>query len=137
MNFKLAVAILTLAAVPTYVLAQAPNPPKSSKATKAAPSAGAGAVPAAQKVVKTISSDKAKIETYCDMGKLGNQIEEAERRQDLNRIDDLNKKIDQMATKLGPDYLALISKLDDIDPNSKEALEISSALETLDKFCAK
>ena len=137
MNLKLVVAILALTVVPTSVLAQAPNPPKSSKATKVTPSAPAGAATAAQKVVKTIGGDKAKIETYCDIGRLGSQIEEAERKQDLNRIDDLNKKIDQMATKLGPDYVALISKLDDIDPDSKEAQEITSALEGLDKLCAK
>ena len=137
MNFKLIVAILALASVPMYVLAQAPNPPKSSKATKPAPNAPAGAATAARKVVKTISGDKTKIETYCDIGKLSSQIEEAERKQDLNRIDDLNKKIDQMATKLGPEYVALINKLDDIDPDSKEAHEIGSALEGLDKLCAR
>ena len=137
MNLKLFVAVLALASIPTFVLAQAPNPPKSSKATKPTPSAPSAATTAAQKVVKTISGDKTKIQTYCDMGKLGGQIEEAERRQDLNRIDDLNKQIEQMATKLGPDYAALISKLDDIDPNSKEAQEISSALDGLDKLCAK
>jgi len=135
------VAVLALASIPTCVLAQAPNPPKSSKATKPAtkpaPSAPPTATTAAQKVVKTISGDKTKMQAYCDIGKLGGQIEEAERKQDLNRIDDLNKQIDQMATKLGPDYVALISKLDDIGPDSKEAQEISSALDGLDKLCVK
>jgi hypothetical protein len=42
-----------------------------------------------------------------------------------------------MATKLGPEYVALMTRLDDIDPNSQEALEIGSALETLDKLCAQ
>jgi microsomal dipeptidase-like Zn-dependent dipeptidase len=137
MNFKLFVAVLALASIPMYVQAQAPNPPKSSKATKPPPNAPSVATTAAQKVVKTISGDKTKIQAYCDIGKLGGQIEEAERKQDLNRIDDLNKQIDQMATKLGPDYVALISKLDDIGPDSKEAQEISSALDGLDKLCAK
>ena len=35
---------------------------------------------AAQKVVKTISGDKAKTQTYCDIGKLGSQIEDAEQK---------------------------------------------------------
>ena len=81
----------------------------------------------AQKLVKTISGDKTKTQIYCDIGKLGSQIEDAERKQDMNKIDELNKKMDEMATKLGPEYAALMTRLEDMDPNSKEALEIGSA----------
>lgn len=91
----------------------------------------------AQKVVKIISGDKARTQTYRDIGKLGDQIEEAEQKKDINKIDELNKKIDELATKLGPEYAALMSRLQDIDPNSKEALEIGSGLEVLDKLCTK
>jgi hypothetical protein len=45
--------------------------------------------------------------------------------------------MDEMATRLGPQYVALMNRLEDIDPNSKEALEVGSALETLNKLCAK
>jgi hypothetical protein len=87
--------------------------------------------------VKTISGDKAKIQTYCDIGKLGSQIEDAEQKKDMNKIDELNKRMGEMATKLGPEYAALLTRLEEIDPDSQEALEIGSALETLDKLCAK
>ena len=140
MNFKLIVAVLAIAAVPVCAQAQAPNPPKPakpSKPAKAAPAAPVTTAAAAQKVVKTISGDKAKTQTYCDIGKLGSQIEDAEQKNDMNKIDELNKKMGEMATKLGPEYVALMTRLEDIDPNSKEALEIGSALETLDKSCAK
>jgi hypothetical protein len=137
MNFKLMAAVLAVAVVPVCVEAQAPNPPKPSKPAKAAPAAPVTTPAAAQKVVKTISGDKAKTQTYCDIGKLGSQIEDAEQKQDMNKIDELNKKMGEMATKLGPEYVALITRLEDIDPNSKEALEIGSALETLNKSCAK
>jgi hypothetical protein len=140
MNFKLIVAVLAIAVVPVCVEAQAPNPPKPSKPAKAAPAAPAAPVTtaaAAQKVVKAISGDKAKTQTYCDIGKLGNEIENAEQKKDMSKIDELNKQMDGMATKLGPEYVALMTRLDDIDPNSKEALEIGSALETLDKLCAQ
>ena len=137
MNFKMIVVVLGIAVVPVCVQAQAPNPPKSSKPAKAAPPAPVTTAAAAQKVVKTISGDKAKTQTYCDIGKLGSQIEDAEQKKDMSKIDGLNKKMDEMATKLGPDYVALMTRLEDIDPNSKEALEIGSALETLDKLCAK
>ena len=94
-------------------------------------------VTAAQKVVKTISADKAKTQTYCDIGKLGDQIQEADKKNDMKKIDELNSKMDELATKLGPDYVALIGGLDDIDPDLKEAHEIGSALASLDKLCAK
>src|SRR6478752_10859191 len=134
MNFKMNIFLLGIAAVPVCVQAQAPNPPKASKASKAAkPAKGAPAAPVTTvaATVKTISADKAKTQTYCDIGKLGSQIEDAEQKKDMNRIDELNKKMDEMATKLGPEYVALMTRLEDIEPNSKEALEVSSALETL------
>ncbi|MGB8531541.1 MAG: hypothetical protein WCD64_09920, partial [Pseudolabrys sp.] len=137
MHFKLIVAALAIAAVPALAQAQAPNPPKSSKPAKpakAAPAAPASKAEAAQKLVKTISADKAKTQTYCDIGKLGDQIEEAEQKKDLKRIDELNRKMDELATKLGPEYVALMSDLQDIDPSSKEAQDISSTLEGLDKL---
>ncbi|MGB8745714.1 MAG: hypothetical protein WCD54_07075 [Pseudolabrys sp.] len=143
MHFKLIVAALAIAAVPALAQAQAPNPPKSSKPTKpakagpAAPAAPASKAAAAQTLVKTISTDKAKTQTYCDIGKLGDEIEEAEQKKDLKRIDDLNRKMDELATKLGPEYVALMGDLQDIDPSSKEAQDISSTLEGLDKLCAK
>lgn len=143
MHFKLIVAALAIAAVPALAQAQAPNPPKSSKPTKpakaapAAPAAPASKAAAAQTLVKTISTDKAKTQTYCDIGKLGDQIEEAEQKKDLKRIDELNRKMDELATKLGPEYVALMGDLQDIDPSSKEAQDISSTLEGLDKLCAK
>ena len=140
MNLKLIVAVLAIAAVPVCAQAQAPNPPKPAKPAKAAPAVPAVPVTtaaAAQKLVKAISGDKAKTQTYCDIGKLGSQIEAAEQQKDMNKIDELNKKMDETATKLGPEYVALMTKLEDIDPNSQEALDIGSALETLDKLCAK
>ena len=134
MNFKMIVVLLGIAAVPVCVQAQAPNLPKASKAAKPTKPAPATTVAA---TVKTISGDKAKIQTYCDIGKLGSQIEDAEQKKDMNKIDELNKRMDEMATKLGPEYAALLTRLEEIDPDSQEALEIRSALETLDKLCAK
>ena len=137
MKLKLIVAALVVAAVPMCAQAQAPNPPKPSKPAKAAPAAPVSKVAAAQRVVKTISGDKTKTETYCDIGKLGEQIEQAEQKNDMKKIDELNKKMDELATKLGPEYVALMGQLEDIDPSSKEGQDISSALGGLDKLCAK
>ena len=140
MNFKLFVTVLVLSAVSASALAQtisSPKPPKPPKPAKAAPAAPGATVPAAQKVVKAISGDKAKTQAYCDIGKLSGQIEDAEQKKDMNKIDELNKRMDEMATKLGPEYAALMVRLEDIDPDSKEAAEIGSAIETLNKLCTK
>jgi glucose/arabinose dehydrogenase len=161
MNFKLIVAVLAIAAMPVCAQAQAqapqaPPPPQTPKASQAPKAPKASPTPkapkavkdskdskemtklaVAQKVVKTISGDNAKTQTYCDIGKLGDQIQEAEKKGDMNKIDELNSKMGGLATKLGPEYAELMSGLEDIDPNSKEALEIGSALEILDKLCAK
>ena len=91
----------------------APKAPKAAKGSKEETTK----VAAAQKVVKAISADKAKTQTYCDIGKLGDQIQEAEKKNDMKKIDELNLKMDELATKLGPDYVALIGGLDDIDPD--------------------
>ena len=63
MNMKLIIAILVTTAMPVYAQAQDRNP----------------VVTAAQRVVEIISSDPAKIKTYCAIGKLGVQIEDANR----------------------------------------------------------
>jgi hypothetical protein len=150
MKFNLFIVSLLVVAMAVCAQAQAPQPiqsPQSPKATQApkasrAPKAAKGSnettkVAAAQKVVKTISADKAKTQTYCDIGKLGDQIQEADKKNDMKKIDELNLKMDELATKLGPDYVQLIGGLDDIDPDSKEAHDIGSALASLDKLCAK
>jgi flagellar motility protein MotE (MotC chaperone) len=136
-NFKLIVAVLAIAAVQPCAHAQAPNPPKPSKPAKAAPVAPVTKAAAAQKLVKTISGDKAKTQIYCDIGKLGDQIEEAEQKKDLKKIDELNQKMEELATKLGPEYVALMGELQDIDPSSKDGQDIGLALEGLDNLCTK
>ncbi|MFY9599245.1 MAG: hypothetical protein WB499_01745 [Pseudolabrys sp.] len=55
----------------------------------------------------------------------------------MKKIDELNQKMEELATKLGPEYVALMDGLQDIDPDSKDAQEIGSMLEALDKSCAK
>ncbi|MGB7689435.1 MAG: hypothetical protein WBL98_13250, partial [Pseudolabrys sp.] len=98
MNLKLIVGILLITAVPAVAQTQKPNVTKVTKA-------------GAQKVIKTISSDKGKNQTYCDIGKLGAQIDEAEQKKDMKKIDELNQKMEELATKLGPEYVALMDGL--------------------------
>jgi hypothetical protein len=123
MKLKFIIAVLALAAFPVCALAQG-APPKATKAD-------------AQKVVKMISSDKAKNQTYCDIAKIGDQIGEADAKKDTKKVDELSKQMDDMSTKLGPEYIALMDGLQDVDPNSKDGKDIGAVLDGLDKLCAK
>ena len=88
MNPKLIVAILMIAAVPVCAQAQKPSAAKVTKAD-------------AQKVIKIISGDKAKTQTYCDIGKLGDQIEQADEKKDTKKTDELYQQMDELGKKPG------------------------------------
>jgi hypothetical protein len=122
MKVKLIVAILVIAAVPVCAQAQAPDAAKVTKAD-------------AQKVVKMISGDKAKSQTYCDILNLG-EIEKAGQNKDAKKTDELNQKRDELTIKLGSEFIALMDELQDIDPESEDGQEIDSTLDALDKLCA-
>lgn len=122
-KLKFVVAVIAIAAVPLSAQAQKPG----AKVTNAD----------AQKVVKIISADKAKAQTYCDMAKLGDQIEQADQKKDSKKVEELSKKMDEMTQKLGPEYAALMEELQDMDANSKAGQDIGATLEDLDKLCAK
>jgi len=123
MNVKVVVAILLTAVVPVYAQAQSPSAPKVTKTD-------------AQKVVKIISGNKAKTQIYCDMAKLFNQIERAGEK-NIKKTAELNRKLDELAKRLGPEYAALVSGIPNVKPNSQEGQEISSTLAALDSLCAK
>ena len=122
MNLRLIVTILVIAAAPVCAQAQKPTPAKVTKAD-------------AQKVLKIISSDKAKTRIYCQMAKLGHQMEQANETGDSKKFDELFQKMYQLGKKLGPEYAALIDGLQDIDPKSEVGQEISSTLDALDNLC--
>lgn len=99
--------------------------PRSPKPTKAA----------AAKVVQIVSADKAKTKSYCDMVALGDELDAAAQKKDDKKLDELSQKADDLAQKVGPEYVALMTGLDDVDPDSKDGKEIGAVLEGLDKLC--
>lgn len=123
MKANLIVAVLMMATAPVFAQAQTPNAAKL-KAD-------------AQKVVDIISGNKAKTQIYCDIGKLSAEVEEADKKKDTKKVDELSQKIDEMEEQLGPEYTALADALQGVDPESEEGQEIGSTLQTLDKLCAK
>ena len=119
---RLIVTILVIAAAPVWALAQNSTPAKVSKAD-------------AQKVLKIISGDKTKTRIYCQMAKLGRQMEQVNETGDSEKFDALLQRVYDLGKKLGPEYAALVDALQDIDPQSEVGQEISSTLEALDNLC--
>jgi hypothetical protein len=120
MTPKLIVAALVIT-MPVYAKAQGPSP----------------VVTAAQIVADTISSDPGKIETYCAIGKLGDQIEDANEKKDRIAADDLTQKMKELEERLGPEYASLMNGLQNIDPDSDDGVEIEATLRALNKPCAR
>lgn len=123
MKLKLVAAVLAIAALTVGAQAQS----KAKKVSKAD----------AQKVVAMISADKEKVKTYCDIGNISDQIEAAEQKKDTKKADALAQQMDALGKMVGPDYVALMEGMQDIDPNSKDGKDIGAVLDGLDKLCTK
>ena len=91
----------------------------------------------AQEVIETIRADEAKTQAYCDSIKLGDQIEQADQKGE--NTDEMNRKMDQLAAKLGPEYGALMEDYRDIDLSTAAGQEagaiIQTTIEALNKLC--
>ena len=122
---KIFAAILLIAALPAYAHAQSLSTAKVSKDD-------------AQKVVTIISGDKAKTQTYCDIQKLGGEMEQAYEKRNLKLADELLQKIDTMEKNLGPEYAALVDGLELFDPEKdKLGAEIMFELAALNMLCTR
>ena len=126
MILKLVVAVTLSITVPVIALAQKQSP------TKTAPKPTIAQV---RKLVKMISSNKAKLKTYCDANQLDEQIVEAERRKDSHALEDLNAKADSLERQISPEYTKVMDGLEEVDPNSAEGKQIAAAINTLMKQC--
>jgi hypothetical protein len=127
-NLKL-VAVLLVAAGPAFAQGQMGGPPAGSKDAPKPTKADV------QKVVSGISGDKNKIQAYCDLSKLNQQMADAEDKKDTKTLQTLGPKADALMEKLGPDYAKLMDGLDQVDENSPEGKDFSTIFDTLDKQC--
>ena len=121
MNLKLIIA-MSIAGVSVCAQAQQPS--------------GAKVKTDVQNVVKIISGDKAKTQIYCQIDELSDQVTHAAQKKDDEKVEELSRKIDELEGSLGPEYVALIKELEEVDPNSLDGQEISSAIDSLDRLCA-
>jgi hypothetical protein len=117
MNCKLVIAAALVAIIPVAASAQTDgantNVPKPTIAD-------------AQKLVQMISSDKAKLKAYCDIGKLQKHMESADQKNDTEALDALGAKADSLAEQIGPEYAKLVDGLEEFDPNSAEGQQFTA-----------
>ena len=121
MNIVLIGAILAISTTAAYAQDQQPDTAKL-KAD-------------AENMVNIISADKLKIQTYCEILDLDDQIDDANLNKDTKRATELSEQVDGLEKKLGPEYSTLANNLKDIDPNSQDGREIGSLIDKLDQLC--
>ena len=126
MNLKLVMAVSLCAGIPVVAYGQqngpAANAPKPSMAD-------------VQKLVQSIGADQAKLKTYCDIGKLQDQMEQAEQKKDTKTVAALGAKADNLGKQLGPDYEKVMAGLEQIDPSSAEGKRYTALFQPLFKQC--
>ena len=83
----------------------------------------------AQKLVQTISSDRAKLKAYCDMGKLQELMEQADEKKDNDALEALGAKIDSLY------YAKIMDELNEVDLDSAEGKRIFALVDPLAKQC--
>jgi hypothetical protein len=129
MNFKSCVVALAIVALPLVAQAQLgptrpPNVPKPTAAD-------------VQRVIGIIRADKTKLQAVCDLVKLDDQIADAEQKKDTKKMEELDKKAEASAQKIGPDYMKLMAGLEQMDNSSKESQQLTAPLDALVKTCPK
>ncbi len=88
-----------------------------------------------QKLVDTISGDKAKLKAFCELGTLYEQIEKAEEKNDAKEVNALGVKIGSLEQQVGPDYRQIMDGVGEVDPNSAEGQRLTAIFEPLQEKC--
>ena len=126
MTFKFFVAAALFVAVPIGAFAQSDKPNvQLLKPT----------IEDAQKLVETITGDKDKLKTYCEIGKLHEQLDSAEEKVDAKEFEALVAELDSLEQQMGPDYIRVTDGLGEVDPNSAEGQKFNAVFEPLRKQC--
>jgi hypothetical protein len=126
MYVKLLMAVTIFATAPIVAFAQKEEP------TYQAPKP---TIADAQKVVEMISNDTGKLQTYCEIGKLEDEMANAKEANDTKTVEALISKAEALAHQMGPEYIKLVEGLELIDPKSTEAEKFAAVLSALDDKC--
>ena len=114
-------AILVISTAPIYAQRQQQNVAKLKED--------------ARNLVGTIGSDKTKTQTYCQILNLTAQFERANQEKDSKKAKALSQKVDQVQKELGPEFVALVKRLNRVDLNSPDGQEILLIIRSLDQSC--
>ena len=82
-----------------------------------------------------IAGDKSKLESYCSLGKLHDEMQQAVENNDLHAIDALTERINTLEQTLGPEYDRVIDGLDQIDLNTAEGQHLADVFKSLQDKC--
>ena len=125
MTLRITSLLVLFGALTTHALAQQPQQPAAEKPTKAD----------VQKVVQIISTDQAKLGTYCKLAAIDDQMSKAGEANDTAKLDQLSKEAEELQKTMGPEFLKLVAGLDEVDPQSKEGEDLLALFDPLDKQC--
>ena len=125
MTLKLFATVTILVSASIAAFAQVDEPDKRASTT----------IEDVQKLVQTISGNKAKLKAYCELDKLNEQMEKAEEKDDTKEFDALGVKLDSLEHQVGPDYIRVMDGLGELDPNSAESQKLTAVFESLHNQC--
>ena len=86
----------------------------------------------AQNVAKIIGDDEVKTQAYCEIVELRDQINDE---QNATKAEELRHQAVKLEEVLGSEFIALVSSLKGVNPNSQDGQEISSILDPLNELC--
>ena len=91
----------------------------------------------AQRVIQAISTDKEKAKAYCEMIKLGRQMDAGGQSQD-QQADDQNR-MNALTQTVGPEFAAMLDEYKAIDLSSPQGQEtgaiVQTTINTLNNLC--
>jgi hypothetical protein len=91
----------------------------------------------ARNLVGIIGSDKNKVQTYCQIDELTEQLDRAVQEKDSQKAKALGKKIAELNKKMGPEFAALVNIEKHVDLNSPDGQEIASIVASLGESCGE
>ena len=79
----------------------------------------------AQNAVKIISGDKQRIEAFCELNDLTNQLDQAVEEKDTRKAEELSEKGEELLRKLGPEFVASADGVNSVNLSSQEKFAIA------------
>jgi hypothetical protein len=88
-----------------------------------------------QHLAEEIAGDKSKLESYCSLGKLHDETQQAIENNDLDAIEAVTNRTNTLEQTLGPEYDRVMDGLDQIDLNTAEGQQLADVFKTLQDKC--